>query len=488
MSIAATAKKEWVPESGALEHDPGRLVLGRLIGIIVAGALVRAAVAAQFPIHFDEAYYWVWAHHPDWGYLDHPPLIAYLILLTTRLGDALIFVRLSSLVIGAATSYVLFLVGREMFDDRAGLFAAALFQIVPILLAGGMIAGPEAPLYFAWAVALKAGWEALHGRPSRWAIVGLAMGLGLLSKFYMVWLGLGIVLYTVVYARPWLRRKEPYQAVLIAAVLFLPVVYWNLHHDWANIRFVLHERPRPHDGLAGFEPFLLMLPHLGALTPVYIWAFWTLLWRTRDERFRYLLWTTLPAMIFAILVAPAGMTRGHWWGPVYLELTIVVAALWNQSTSIIAAGHVVALAGVIALAIAGLPRYPPVSILYYLYGWEALPQRVEHELAQTDKGTVVVTDDYEIASLLSYYGKLEFPVMVAGVTDHASVWPRFEDARGANGVGVTYAAYPWDRCFRQSQEVAPEAVQLRRKVHVFRLYDLFAPCADPGDAEQVKGW
>jgi dolichyl-phosphate-mannose-protein mannosyltransferase len=459
-------------------------VLWRLVGIVAGGTLVRAVIAAHFPIHFDEAYYWLWAHRPDWGYVDQPPMIAYLILLTTLLGDATTLVRLSALLLGAATSYVLFLLGREMFDDRVGLLAAALFQIVPILMFGGVIAAPEAPLYLAWVLALRFSWHALHGRPARWAAVGLAVGLGILSKFSMLWLGVGVVLYTVLEARPWLRRNELYQAALIAVVLFLPVGYWNVHHDWANIRFVLHDRPRPHEGLSGFQPFWLTLPYLVFLTPAYVLAFWTMLRRTRDERFRYLLLTSLPAVAFPILVAPWGMARGHWWGPVYLELSIVVAALWNPVTSVMAACNALVLAWAVALVLVGLPRVPPLSLLYYLYGWDGVAQRVERELGHVGEGAVVVTDDYEIASALSYYGRLKFQVLLAGSTDPAAVWPRFADARGSDGVGVTRSPYPWDRCFRRNAEMPPQAVQLYRHVRVFRLYHLFAPCSDPGQSAQ----
>lgn len=68
-----------------------------------------------------------------------------------------------------------------------------------------------------------------------------------------------------------------------------------------------------------------------------------------------------------------------------------------------------------------------------------------------------MAEDYEIASVLSYYGRLKFPVLVAGVTDPAAIWPLFADVPGANAVGVTYASYPWNRCFLRSEEMAPEA-------------------------------
>jgi dolichol-phosphate mannosyltransferase len=456
--------------------------LWRFIAIATVGVAVRAAIAVQFPIHFDEAYYWVWAHRPDWGYLDQPPMIAYLIMLTTHFGDAPFWVRLSPLLIGPITSYVLFLLGREMFDDRVGLRAAALFQVVPILMFGGLIAAPDAPLYLAWVLALRFGWQAIHGRATRWAALGLVMGLGVMSKFSMLGLAVGVILYTALEARPWLRRNEPYQAALLALVLLLPIVYWNVQHNWASVRFVLHDRPRPDVGLAGFQAFWLTLPYLLFLTPVYVWSFRIMLRRLGDGRFRYLFWTTLPAVVVPILLAPLGIARGHWWGPVYLELAILVAALWNGFTAVMAVCNASVLVWTTATVLLGLPRVPPLSSLYYLYGWNEVTQRVERELAHVGEGAVVVTDHYDIASALSYYGRLKFPVLLAGSTDPAAVWPRFEDAYGSSGVGVTYAAYPWRRCFRRSVETPPQAAQLYRHLRVFRLYDLFASCSDPGSA------
>src|SRR5256886_11828353 len=85
-----------------------------------------------------------------WSYLDHPPMIAYIVFLTTRFGDDAIWIRLGALVLGAATTYALFLLGRELFSARTGFIAAVLFQIVPLLTGSGLLAHPHGPLFFAW--------------------------------------------------------------------------------------------------------------------------------------------------------------------------------------------------------------------------------------------------------------------------------------------------------------------------------------------------
>src|SRR5207249_11932447 len=108
-----------------------------LLWLIVGTTIFRAIVGATIPLIDDEAYYWLCAHHLDWSYLDHPPMIAYIVLLTTRFGDDAIWIRLGALVLGAATTYALFLLGREVFSARTGFLAGVLFLVVLFVSCSG---------------------------------------------------------------------------------------------------------------------------------------------------------------------------------------------------------------------------------------------------------------------------------------------------------------------------------------------------------------
>src|SRR2546427_9054438 len=172
-----------------------------LLWLIVGTTIFRGIIGATIPLIDDEAYYWLWAHHLDWSYLDHPPMIAYIVFLTTRVGDSAIWIRLGSLLFGAATTYTLFLLGREMFGARAGFIAAVLFQIAPVLAGGALVATPDSPLFLAWTLASRYVWQALHGRPRRWARGGLVVGLALLSKLYMRFFAVGVGVFLTLYRR-----------------------------------------------------------------------------------------------------------------------------------------------------------------------------------------------------------------------------------------------------------------------------------------------
>src|SRR2546427_3849496 len=245
-----------------------------LFWLIVGTTIFRGIVSATIPLIDDEAYYWLWAHHLDWSYLDHPPMIAYIVFLTTGVGDDAMWIRLRALHLGEARTYTLFLLGREMFGARTGFIAAVLFQIAPVRAGGALLATPDSPLFLAWTLALRYVWQALHGWPRRWAAAGIAVGLGLLSKLYIVFFAVGVLVFLTLYGRRWFVRAGPYLASGLAAVLFLPVLYWNAAHNWAMVHFILSERlgGTPH-GLAGIQELLTQrLLFALLLFPTFVYA------------------------------------------------------------------------------------------------------------------------------------------------------------------------------------------------------------------------
>ena len=101
---------------------------------------------------------------------------------------------------------------------------------------------PDAPLMAFYAGTLYYLERALFAdRPRAWLGVGICFGLGLLSKYTMALLGPAVLLFMLFDrdARKQWRRTGPYFALLLAGVLFTPVLYWNAQHDWASFTFHL---------------------------------------------------------------------------------------------------------------------------------------------------------------------------------------------------------------------------------------------------------
>ncbi|MDQ7842500.1 MAG: glycosyltransferase family 39 protein [Armatimonadota bacterium] len=438
---------------------------------------LRVAAAAAGPLIDDEAYYWLWARQLAWGYLDHPPMVAWLIALTTMIGDSAFAIRLGPLMLGLLTSYTLFLLGREMSGPRAGLVAAALFQIVPVLAGAGLLATPDAPLLLCWAATLRFAWQALHGRSRRWLAAGGCIGLGLLSKLTMVWLPAGLFLYVAFRAPRVLRSWPPYGGAVLAAALSAPVVFWNAHHAWAGADYLLTRRlTGASPGVAGIVKLLEeQIPFTLALCPAFIWVLLVPL-RRRGEVPVFLVVTALPALIFPFLPAYAGAwPHGNWLAPVYLHLTLVLAAVWTRAAALPAALNAVAIAYVLAAASFSTLPLPPGA--EEVYGWAQAASRAAEEIGSLGPGAVVVADRYQIAAQLGYHLR-GTPVALLPCPHPGSIWPRPETVAGRNAVTVLDARWAptvdWARAASRVEEAQAVVITARgRPVRTFRLYRLY---------------
>ena len=212
------------------------------VGILVSVFALHLLYIKVLPLTPEEAYYWNYSIRPDLGYLDHPPMVAWMIALSGWiLGQGEASLRLVSLAAGGLLAYFVYRLARPLVDPAPALLAAGLAVLVPYgFFATGTITTPDATLAVAWAALLGFLHRALVEDDRRaWYGVGIALGLGLLSKYTIVTLGAAALAFCLLdrRARAWFLRPEPYLAVLIAALLFAPVIYWNYAHDWASFRF-----------------------------------------------------------------------------------------------------------------------------------------------------------------------------------------------------------------------------------------------------------
>lgn len=443
--------------------------------------LLRAAAAARLPLFDDEAYYWLWNLRLDWGYLDHPPLIAWLIHLGTRVADMPLWIRAVPWLCGVATGYVLFLFVRDLFGVRAALIATLLGQGTVAVAGASTLATPDAPLLLAWVLTARAVWRAARGDRGWWSIAGGGLGLGLLSKLSILWLLAGLACFLAIAARDRLRTAGPYIAVAIGGILDTPFLIWNATHRWSTIRFTLTERPVHLPPGPGAVADLLGAQFIFTLTlfPVFAWALWAAWHRRTDRRFAYLFWAALPAVAVPLALAlTTGTHRSYWMAPAYLMLTGVVAALWNR-TAAVAAGIACASVAVACILIL-LPGAPPVPGSEQLYGWDRAGLRAASELAGLPPPALLVSDRYQAAAQLAYATRARVPVTLLPDADSDSIWTQLwgPSARwwGRDAVAVVDPAWPspdWRGYARRVSELSPLVVAVGpRPARTFRFYRL----------------
>jgi len=156
-----------------------------VLGLVVYAFALRLVYLGQAELLPEEAYYWNYSRHLAIGYFDHPPMVAWLIRLSTSaFGGSEFGVRVGALFCAAATAFFTYRLTRNLFDASSALLATVLSQVLPFFFAAGMVMTPDTPLVAAWAAELYFLERALvAGRSGAWWGVGLCMGVGLLSKY-----------------------------------------------------------------------------------------------------------------------------------------------------------------------------------------------------------------------------------------------------------------------------------------------------------------
>jgi 4-amino-4-deoxy-L-arabinose transferase-like glycosyltransferase len=217
--------------------------------VILTAWRVLAAWYRDLELFADEAQYWSWSLHLAWGYFSKPPMLAWLIRLGTDVfGDSETGVRSVAFILYPLSAWVIYLFTRRLFRSEAdagrlAFMSALAFATLPMTSLGSWLVTTDAPLLFFWALSMYFLVRALDtDRWSDWLLCGVAVGLGLLSKYSMVFFGLG---YTVWLAftpsrRELLRSPKPYVAMAVAAAWLAPNLWWNATHGFVSIRHTAH--------------------------------------------------------------------------------------------------------------------------------------------------------------------------------------------------------------------------------------------------------
>jgi dolichol-phosphate mannosyltransferase len=430
-----------------------------VMALLTYAVLLRLTYMGLPELIHEEAYYWNYSRHLALGYLDHPPMVAWIIRsLTALLGHTELGVRAGAALSWFVGSWFVFKLTRCVYDSATAICAVLLYAVFPAYFTVGMIMTPEAPLFACWAGALYFLYRALIDEvPAAWLGAGIFIGAGMLSKYTMVLLGGSVIAFMLVDAgaRRWFRRASPYEAAGIALLLFSPVIVWNFQHDWISFAF---QGPQRAAGLFEFSLPVLLGNIAALLTPLGLVAVAVAVFSRsqlapggsshRSERFfrgfRLLTFSTLLPLSMFVLFSLFRHTKLNWTGPLwigvlpYLARTMAIpwrdnAGPWRKWLSpriwrITAIGLLLTYgAGLqyLTLGLLGTP-YPQNDTGMVALGWEDLAAKIETTVEQVERETgkkplVVGMESDRLSSWLAFYRSRAMASGVAGNTGAAAL-------------------------------------------------------------------
>ncbi len=434
---------------------------------LIAVNLFKFAAARYLPLIGDEAFYWVWSQHLDLSYISHPPMIAYVnFILTGIFGNNESAIRLGAILIVFFISLIIYRTAKELYGPASAAIAAVTFNLLPTFFGGGMFLVPQTVVFLFWALSFYFLVMAIKHQ-KYWYPLGISAGLGLLSDYVMglFFIGTFIFLLASREQRPWLTKKEPYLAALLALVVFSPVIIWNLKQGFAPFLYwggKMGAGPRIADNLLNFFglQMLLYTPPIFLLTIKETAKF--------IRRFPGSLNSVFSAIVFLpfLLISPLVMVGGHWPATAYLPAIIEVgkAKKWVIWTIVGFALFVNSLGFAYYLFL-----YPTPAELKgrELTINQQLPQFIKESTPKKGR-TFYIANDIGTFGLVSFHGKVKV-YSPPGLSREMEVWGKPDIKKGDN---VLYFAR------ENTDELYKKLKPLFRKVWIEPKRRLFTKDAD----------
>ena len=372
-------------------------------------------------VFFDEAYYYFWSQNLAWGYYSKPPVVAWLIAISTAvLGDTVLGVKLFAPILYCVTAYFVFKIGQYLYSERVGLVAAIIFSVSPLVGFNSLFITTDAPLFLFWSITCFLFIKALDSKSlGLWVLLGVCSGLGLLSKYTFVILLFGLFCFLIFSGRFKLFfSTRCLLAVLLCLGLFSTNIFWNWQHEFVSFTHTREiakiEKPSFH--LDHLVEFLLAQVLIFGL----VWCV-VLLGQVRNftkamrqnDRFFFLVWITIPILVVIATQAFISRAFANWAGPFVIGASIAAAVcLVNRPRNILLTGVAINL-----LLLSLVYHWPQLldmsntvqsrnnSPYFRLAGWREVSNKCGPILTRYPKA-IVVSDSRELLSYIGFYNRL----------------------------------------------------------------------------------
>ncbi len=451
----------------------------------------------------EEAYYWTYSIHPAMGYFDHPPMIAWTIMIFTKFfGTSEFSIRFGAVVLSLVTNIFFFLSMKKLFKVKTAFFSLVILNFVFVFSLYSVFFTPDSLLICFWVISfylflISCEKDCIFW----WTLLGITAGCAMLSKYTGVFIPASLFMFCLF--TPSHRRfliKIIY-ASIISLIVFSPVILWNYQHNFASFAFQSVNRFSDKAGVTFSNIMGFWLMQALYFTPFIFIAFAYAalsLMREKEKPFseKLLLYYTLFLFLFFVAVSLRTWAKPNWTAPSAVFAAGMIAVFYlrliDEKKSLKAKVYIIS--SILVAAFMNVLFYfqplapvifPSLSKADSTMGWKALAQRVETERAKMpeNQDTFIIGNGYELASEFKFYTAIPsiFSRNAFGLPALAyDYWESPEKMKGANAIVVSahYNEEPDDLLgyfFESYVETEPFEVKVGdaevRSFRIFRCFD-----------------
>jgi len=391
-------------------------------GILAAVTIVRL-IGLHFSVvdlFFDESQYWAWSRELAFGYVSKPPLLAWIVAAADHVcGDSEACIRAPMPLLYFGTSLIVYAIARELYDAPVAFFAALSIGLATGTAFSARIISTDVPLLLFWALALLAYLKLLAGGGWRWTLtLGVALGLGLLAKYAMVYFLLGIALAAWLDrdARRLLRTPSLWLALAIALLLLAPNIVWNIQNGFATLRETGNNIQGEGVKINILRALEFVGSQFGVFGPILFYVLLVAMVRLASPAInradRLMLAFAVPPLALITAVGTVTHANANWAAVSFVSGTVVAVALlvrgeaWKWLAASLALGVVVQIGLLVCDTVATQVHVPFLAngdLYYRTLGWRSFAEQTGQLARRVGARTIVGDIHYEVSSLLYYW-------------------------------------------------------------------------------------
>lgn len=402
--------------------------------LLIGWGFLNIAQSIFTEIGNDEAYYWMYSRALDWGYFDHPPMIALWIWAGSHLFQGTLGVRIFTVLAQLLTIILIWSLAGVKSPTHKNIFQFFILAASIVMFeVYGFIATPDSPLLLFTAVFLT-GYHRFLNRQDLPAVLLLATSMALLmySKYH----GLLVILFVLLSNPKILWAPRLWLAILLSIVAYMPHLLWQMDHDFPSLRYHLYARSRPvnikhilnfiPNQLVAFNPFLV------ALAAYVLYKF-----RPTDMFERSLYSMAIGFFGFFFLSTLRGHVEPHWTISAAIPLLIIVyrksvehPAISTYVMRVISPSILILIFLRLALTIDILPYH------FQFHGQRAWTTTLAQEARDLP---VVFQNSYQQPSVYTFYTGLPATALNGIYYRHTQydIWPMEKDLFGHPAIVIT---------------------------------------------------
>lgn len=351
----------------------------------------------------DETYYWIYSRHLQWGYFDHPPMVALSIKLGELFGHGWLYTRAGAILFSAATIYFGFKALPERLQNAK--WYILVFASVLIFHIYSFVTTPDPPLLFFTALFFYA-YKLYLDKDNFLHTVFLAASI--IGMIYSKYHGILPVFFTFLSNPKLVLKKSAWIVVVLVMFAFLPHLWWQYQHDWPTVRYHLFERSQGSYKIEKTSNYILgQLLILGPFTAIVAIVFFFKKKIKTDAYTRAHLFTFFGVLLFFLMSSFSKNIEPHWTLTAGISFVVLVMDLLERSTqkfkkifSWLAIANIILI--LLARFLLAIPNSPAkkldrFQVQMYSHSW------ADSLYKQTAGTPLVFVDNYTYPSLYQYY-------------------------------------------------------------------------------------